>query len=152
MQVHTKEIFEFLYGSKYTNNSIRPDRLNSEKRSKIKIRLSCIWQVFPGRLVRLSESIWQSTRSLKCCTSILATLPLMAAFHVHRLELVEKPTKVYHPEQNNGNDGKKDVPGINESKHTIGWVSRKWDRKPFNSRTTRGLWERETQVPEMYNS
>lgn len=40
---------------------------------------------------------------------------------------------------------------INKSKHTIGWVSRKWDRKSFYSRTTRGLWERETQVPEMYN-
>lgn len=49
-------------------------------------------------------------------------------------------------------EGKEHVLGMNTSKHTIGWVSRKWDRKPFYSRTTRGLWEREKQVPEMYKA
>lgn len=37
---------------------------------------------------------------------------------------------------------------FNKSKHTIGRVSRKWDRKSFYGRTTRGLWEREKQGPE----
>lgn len=31
-------------------------------------------------------------------------------------------------------------------------MSSKWDRKPFNSRTTCGVWEREKQVPEICNS
>lgn len=32
-----------------------------------------------------------------------------------------------------------------KSKRTIGWVSSKWDRKPFNSRPACGVWEREKQ-------
>lgn len=39
-----------------------------------------------------------------------------------------------------------------KAKRTIGWVSSKWDRKPFNSRTACGVWEREKQVPEIHNS
>lgn len=39
-----------------------------------------------------------------------------------------------------------------KAKRTIGWVSSKWDRKPFNSRTACGVWEREKQVPEIRNS